>query len=44
LALRDYAQVEEVLAELRRCHREIAGMELTQPDLEEVFMSIMRGY
>lgn len=43
LSLRDCAQVEEVLAELRRCHREIAGMELTQPDLEEVFMSIMRG-
>ena len=43
LALRDCAQVEEVLAELRRGNREIAGMELTQPDLEEVFMSIMRG-
>ncbi len=43
LTLRDWAQVEEVLAELRRADREIAGMELTQPDLEEVFMSIMRG-
>ena len=43
LALRDCAQVEEVLAELRRENREIAGMELAQPDLEEVFMSIMRG-
>ncbi|NIO43505.1 MAG: ATP-binding cassette domain-containing protein [Burkholderiales bacterium] len=43
LALRDCAQVEEVLAELRKCNREIAGMELTQPDLEEVFVSIMRG-
>ncbi len=43
LTLRDCAQVEEVLAELRKCNREIAGMELTQPDLEEVFVSIMRG-
>ncbi len=43
LTLRDCAQVEEVLAELRKRNREIAGMELTQPDLEEVFVSIMRG-
>ncbi len=43
LTLRDCAQVEQVLAELRKCGREIAGMELTQPDLEEVFVSIMRG-
>lgn len=43
LALRDSAQVEGVLAELRKCNREIAGMELTQPDLEEVFVSIMHG-
>ena len=43
LALRDCAQVEDVLAELRKHGREIAGMELTQPDLEEVFVSIMRG-
>jgi len=42
LTLRDCAQVEEVLAELRKCGRDIAGMELTQPDLEEVFVSIMR--
>ncbi len=43
LALRDYAHAEQVLAELRKSEREIAGMELTQPDLEEVFVSIMRG-
>ena len=43
LALRDSTQVEGVLAELRKCNRDIAGMELTQPDLEEVFVSIMRG-
>jgi len=43
LALRDCAQAEEVLAELRKSGREVTGMELTQPDLEEVFVSIMRG-
>lgn len=43
LALRDCAQAEEVLAQLRQSKREITGMELTQPDLEEVFVSIMRG-
>ncbi|MGD2138772.1 MAG: ABC transporter ATP-binding protein [Burkholderiales bacterium] len=43
LTLRDCAQVEEVLSELRKCNQEITGMELTQPDLEEVFVSIMRG-
>jgi ABC-2 type transport system ATP-binding protein len=43
LSLRDYAQVEEVLAQLRRSGRDIASMELTQPDLEEVFVEIMRG-
>ena len=43
LALRDCAQAEEVLAELRKSDREVTGMELTQPDLEEVFVSIMRG-
>jgi len=43
LALRDCAQVEEVLAVLRESNRDITGIELTQPDLEEVFVSIMRG-
>lgn len=42
LALRDYAQVEDVLAQLRKSGREVASMELTEPDLEEVFVSIMR--
>jgi hypothetical protein len=32
-----------VLAQLRKSDREVTGMELTQPDLEEVFVSIMRG-
>jgi ABC-2 type transport system ATP-binding protein len=44
LALRDHTQLEEVLAELRRAGREIATMEFTQPDLEEVFVAIMRRH
>ena len=43
LSLRDYAQVELVLAQLREAGTDIANMELSQPDLEEVFVSIMRG-
>jgi ABC-2 type transport system ATP-binding protein len=41
LALRDYAQLEAVLSELRKGGREVAALELTQPDLEEVFVAIM---
>ncbi len=42
LVLRDYAQIETVLAELRRHHLTVAFMEVEQPDLEEVFVGIMR--
>jgi len=42
LTLNDYAAVETVLAELRRCGLSAAFMEIEQPDLEEVFVSIMR--
>ncbi len=42
LALRDYAQVETVLGELRKNALVVAFMELEQPDLEEVFVEIMR--
>ena len=42
LALRDYAEVETVLAEIRRCNLAVAFMELEQPDLEEAFVEIMR--
>jgi len=42
LALRDYAEVETVLAEIRRCNLTVAFMELEQPDLEEAFVEIMR--
>ena len=41
LSLRDYAEVETVLAEIRRCRLTAAFMEIEQPDLEEVFVSIM---
>jgi ABC-2 type transport system ATP-binding protein len=42
LVLREYRDIEGVLAELRNRGVEIAHMELQQPDLEEVFVQIMR--
>lgn len=42
LSLRDYRDVEGVMAELRHHGREIAHLEVGQPDLEEVFVEIMR--
>ncbi len=42
LGLRDYAEVETVLAELRKNNLTVTFMELEQPDLEEVFVEIMR--
>jgi ABC-2 type transport system ATP-binding protein len=42
LTLRDYAEVETVLCELRKNALVVAFMELEQPDLEEVFVAIMR--
>jgi ABC-2 type transport system ATP-binding protein len=45
LALRDYGELEPTLAALRVAGCEIEEMELEQPDLEEVFLEIMRaGY
>jgi ABC-2 type transport system ATP-binding protein len=41
--LDEYAEVETVLAELRAAGARILEMELVQPDLEEVFVQIMRG-
>jgi ABC-2 type transport system ATP-binding protein len=43
LSLGDYREVEAVLAQLRQAGAEIAHLELEQPDLEEVFVGIMRG-
>jgi ABC-2 type transport system ATP-binding protein len=42
LALHDYAEVESVLAEIRKSNLTVSFMELEQPDLEEVFVEIMR--
>src|SRR5215475_12092388 len=41
--LDDYAEVEGALAALREAGCRILEMELVQPDLEEVFVQIMRG-
>ena len=41
--LGEYAEVETALAELRAAGARILEMELVQPDLEEVFVQIMRG-
>ena len=42
LALRDYAGVERVIAELRSAGIAIQEMEVLLPDLEEIFVQIMR--
>jgi len=42
LALHDYASVEGVLRTIRDNGLELVAMELEQPDLEEVFVAIMR--
>ena len=41
LRLRNYAQVEGVLAEVRAAGAQIEELELLQPDLEDVFVQIM---
>jgi ABC-2 type transport system ATP-binding protein len=42
LALRDYTEVERVIAELRSSGVGIQELEVLQPDLEEIFIQIMR--
>jgi ABC-2 type transport system ATP-binding protein len=42
LALRDYSEVERVVAELRASDAEIQELEVVHPDLEEVFVQIMQ--
>ncbi len=39
-----YAQIEAVLAELRQARIQILEMQLQQPDLEDVFVDLMRHY
>jgi len=41
LALRDYTEVERVIAELRSAGVGIQELEVMQPDLEEIFVQIM---
>jgi len=43
LALRDYNEVERVVAELRANNVGIQELEVMHPDLEEVFVQIMNG-
>ena len=42
MALSDYLEVERVLAELRAAGIEILELEVMQPDLEEIFVQIMK--
>jgi ABC-2 type transport system ATP-binding protein len=42
LALEDYAQLESVLGALRAVRTQVVEMQVLQPDLEEVFMKIMK--
>jgi ABC-2 type transport system ATP-binding protein len=42
LALPEYAEVERVMAALREARVVVQEMEIMQPDLEEVFVQIMR--
>jgi len=42
LALKDYDEVESLMAALRAAHVKVHEMEVMQPDLEEVFVQIMQ--
>jgi ABC-2 type transport system ATP-binding protein len=42
MALKDYVEVERVIAELRAAGIEILELEVMQPDLEEIFVQIMQ--
>jgi len=41
LALKDYVEVEDVMAQLRTAQVRVQEMEVTRPDLEEIFVKIM---
>ena len=43
LRLRDYAELEQLLGELRQARLAIAEFELQPPDLEEVFLRVMKS-
>jgi ABC-2 type transport system ATP-binding protein len=42
LALKDYVELEDLMAALRAAHVKVVEMEVMQPDLEEVFVQIMQ--
>ena len=42
MALKDYVEVERVIAVLRAAGIEILELEVMQPDLEEIFVQIMQ--
>jgi ABC-2 type transport system ATP-binding protein len=44
LALRDYTELERVIAELRAAGAVIQELEVMQPDLEEIFVQIMQRH
>jgi ABC-2 type transport system ATP-binding protein len=43
LALKDYVELETLMAALRAAHVKVIEMEVMQPDLEEVFVQIMQN-
>ncbi|MGH8770428.1 MAG: ABC transporter ATP-binding protein, partial [Burkholderiales bacterium] len=42
LAIKDYSDIERIMAELRAHNVQVQEMQLLQPDLEDVFVEIMR--
>ena len=44
LALKDYVEVERVIAEIRASGAAIQELEVMQPDLEEIFVQIMKRH
>ncbi|MNC99576.1 hypothetical protein D3C83_179100 [compost metagenome] len=44
LSLRDYAELEELLHQLRAARVTIRELELDPPDLEEVFLRVMERH
>ena len=44
LTIRDYAELENVLARLREANISVREMELVKPDLEDVFVQIMSNH
>jgi ABC-2 type transport system ATP-binding protein len=42
LAIKDYSDIEWIMAELRAHDIQVQEMQLLQPDLEDVFVEIMR--